>query len=61
MSSTQSDDVVAKALAEVAKARAFRERTIELRQQSFSRIPQRTPVYVLSGKAQQKDQKPCSH
>ncbi|MBP1852723.1 hypothetical protein J2Z17_004181 [Rhizobium halophytocola] len=39
MSSTQHDDVVARALAEVAKAKAFRERTIELRQQSFSRLP----------------------
>lgn len=57
-----SSDVVARALAEVAKAREFRERTEKLREETRKRLPQKASVYVLAWQAKQKGgEAPCKH
>ncbi len=50
MTATSSNDVVANALAEVAKARAWRERAEAERRRAFGTIPTRQSVYVLARK-----------
>ncbi len=48
MTITSTNDVVANALAEVAKARAWRERAEAKRRRTFGVIPTRQSVYVLA-------------
>ena len=48
MTDIGTDDVVAKALAEVAKARAWRERNEAERRRIFGAMPVRQSVYVLA-------------
>ncbi len=48
MSAAETNDVVANALAEVARARAFRERAEAERKRVFGAIPVRQSVYVLA-------------
>lgn len=50
MTTTSPNDVVANALAEVAKARAWRERAEAERRRTFGAIPTRQSVYVLARK-----------
>lgn len=50
MTATSSNDIVANALAEVAKARAWRERAEAERRRTFGAIPTRQSVYVLARK-----------
>lgn len=45
---SRTEDVVARALEEVAKARALRERMTRAREEKFARIPVRQSVYVLA-------------
>jgi hypothetical protein len=63
--STSSDEVIQRALAEVAASRALRERMAKRREENFSRIPTRQSVYVLSRQAKAKSEaegKPsCAH
>ena len=48
MANTHADDVVARALEEVAKSRALRERMARDRERSFAKIPGRQSIYVLA-------------
>lgn len=50
MTATSTNDVVANALAEVAKARAWRERNEAQRRLAFSGMAARQSVYVLARK-----------
>jgi hypothetical protein len=45
---SRTEDVVARALEEVAKARALRERMARAREEKFARIPARQSVDVLA-------------
>jgi hypothetical protein len=48
MTTTSTNDVVANALAEVAKARAWRERNEAQRRRTFGGMATRQSVYVLA-------------
>lgn len=50
MTAASTNDVVANALAEVAKARAWRERNEAQRRRTFGGIATRQSVYVLARK-----------
>lgn len=50
MTNTSTNDVVANALAEVAKARAWRERNEAQRRRTFGGMATRQSVYVLARK-----------
>jgi hypothetical protein len=55
MTTPKTNDVVAIALAEVARARAFRERAEAERKRVFGAIPLRQSVYVLAYRKAQAD------
>lgn len=57
MTTTSTNDVVVTALAEVAKARAWRERHEAERRSTFGGMPVRQSAYVLARKKQ--EEKPC--
>jgi hypothetical protein len=50
MTTTSTNDVVANALAEVAKARAWREKNEDQRRRTFGGMATRQSVYVLARK-----------
>ncbi len=57
MTTVSTNDVVAVALAEVAKARAWRERAEAERQRTFGAMPGRQSIYVLA-RLKRADQEP---
>ncbi|MCZ8158948.1 MAG: hypothetical protein O9256_03560 [Rhizobiaceae bacterium] len=58
MTTTSTNDVVANALAEVAKARGWRERNEAQRRQTFSGMAVRQSVFVLARKKPE-EKEPC--
>lgn len=48
MAMSRTDQVIAEALEEVARAKALRERALRDRQRNFGNIPVRQSVYVLA-------------
>lgn len=58
MATTSTNDVVANALAEVAKARAWRERNEAQRLRTFGGMGTRQSVYVLARKKTEEEE-PC--
>ena len=58
MTTTSTNDVVANALAEVAKARAWRERNEAQRRRTFGGISTRQSVYVLARKKTMNNEPP---
>ncbi|MDH4442389.1 MAG: hypothetical protein QE284_18645 [Rhizobium sp.] len=58
MTTTSTKDVVANALAEVAKARAWRERNEAERRRTFGSMATRQSVYLLARKKPEEEE-PC--
>lgn len=60
---TRTETVIERALAEVAKSQALRERTLAQRREMQARVEATTPrpIYVLKGRQMKLDLRPTSH